>query len=163
MNPIAQPVGLPTRTTISAQPSAQAEQTQTPVQTDNHSSTSGQADTIDISALGRTLASQMKTSQSDGKHSDINDSDLPAEVQRLLKLIRELKQQLQEQQQQLMEVMADTALDEEARKLALAGIQASIGTLSGALINAYNALIQLFKDLDMSSEQITQATALIMK
>ncbi|WP_185268900.1 hypothetical protein [Halopseudomonas xiamenensis] len=105
----------------------------------------------------------MKTSQSDGKHSDINDSDLPAEVQRLLKLIRELKQQLQEQQQQLMEVMTDTALDEEARKLALAGIQASIGTLSGALMNAYNALIQLFKDLDMSSEQITQATALIMK
>ncbi len=159
MNLIAHAV----RVTVPAQSPTQAGQTHVPVPPNDNSSTSSQADTIDISALGRTLASQMKTSQSDGKHSDINDSDLPAEVQRLLKLIRELKQQLQEQQQQLMEVMTDTALDEEARKLALAGIQASIGTLSGALMNAYNALIQLFKDLDMSSEQITQATALIMK
>lgn len=159
MNLIAQAV----RVTVPAQSPTQAGQTHVPVPPNDNSSTSSQTDTIDISALGRTLASQMKTSQSDGKHSDINDSDLPAEVQRLLKLIRELKQQLQEQQQQLMEVMTDTALDEEARKLALAGIQASIGTLSGALMNAYNALIQLFKDLDMSSEQITQATALIMK
>lgn len=163
MNPIAQPVGLPTSTIIPAQPIAPAGQAPAPAPSDSNGSASSPADTVDISSLGRTLASQVKASQTDGKHSDIDDSDLPAEVQRLLKLIRELKQELREQQQQLMEVMADTALSEEARKLTLAGIQASIGTLSSALMNAYNALIKMFKELNMSNEQIAQATALIMK
>lgn len=126
--------GLPARTTSLANPALP----------ENNRSPSSQADSVDISSLGRALSALGQTSQPGGSQGESSPYELPEEIQRLLEYIRDLQRQLHEQQQQLARATADTSLSQETKQLELAGLQASISALTSSLMSA---MTQLFQEL----------------
>lgn len=102
-------------------------------------------DTVDLSSLGRALSALSQTRQTGSTASESSGYELPEEAQRLMELIQELQQQLQEKQQELIAIMADTHLSQEAKQLKLAELQASISALTNNLLGAMNQLLQMLE------------------
>ncbi|NQD93348.1 hypothetical protein HP532_11895 [Pseudomonas sp. CrR25] len=109
---------------------------------------------ISLSELGRARAAEAQ------KNSDIDDSDLPASIKQVLKMIRELKAQIAAKQAELDAVLAVQGLDPDAQRAQIEAIQTQLSTLNGALAGANAILIQLLGGQDLSDEQ-KQAAALL--
>lgn len=95
------------------------------------------------------------------KNQDIDDSDLPDTIKDLLKMIRELKAQLQERTQALQRLMADTSLSDEERSQQAQQLQAEVTTLSGALATAMGQLTKAIKEVNLSDAQAGEVAKLL--
>ena len=107
-----------------------------------------------ISGAAMKLAKAQKD-----QNDDIEGSGLPDQVQKILKMIREIKKQIAEKQAQLQQVMANSNLNPEQARAQAAGLQAAIAGLSAALLNANASLVKAMKDL--SGEDALKASSLM--
>jgi len=123
----------------------------------------GQAASVRISGSGQALYASNRTRQEVGNNDDIDSSSLPDEIKQMLKMIREIKARLREQQQELVEVMADQTLGDEERKARMAAIQATMGSLSGALVSATITLNKLMNSMSLNDTQKTEVMKLMSK
>ncbi|PAU87798.1 hypothetical protein CK507_09625 [Pseudomonas sp. WN033] len=112
---------------------------------------------VSLSQLGRELSAKP-----DGKHKDIDDSDLPDSIKTLLKMIRELKLQIAIKLAELQELTADQSLDPEQKNARLQALRAELGGLNSALTSASNNLARLMRDQGLSSEQMQAAATLAL-
>ena len=110
---------------------------------------------VELSAQGLNKASGSKRNQ------DIDNSDLPKQIQALLKMIRELKQQLAGKMAELQAALTDPGLGEEQRQLRAQGLQSAVSSLNGALSAANASLVKAMEDSGLSAEQMLAAMALI--
>ncbi|MBX6433456.1 hypothetical protein K4L92_02690, partial [Pseudomonas syringae pv. tomato] len=62
-------------------------------------------------------------------NADIESSGLPEQTQKTLKMIRELKRQIEEKQQELQSLMADQSMDPEIKKSKIGALVTEISTL----------------------------------
>lgn len=123
----------------------------------------GQVGSVRISGHGQALYAGNRASQAAGNSDDIDSSSLPDEIKQMLKMIREIKARLREQQQELVEVMADQTLGDDERKARMAAIQATMGSLSGALVSATVALNKLMNSMSLNDTQKTEVLTLMSK
>ncbi|NYT80733.1 hypothetical protein H0A70_04390 [Alcaligenaceae bacterium] len=114
---------------------------------------------VDLSPAGRTLSAAGSKGNANG---DIDDSDLPDQIKQALKRIREIRAELQKKQRELQEVMADTRMKPDQRKMRVAMLQSEVMSLTAALHLASNALAKLMNELDLSAEQAMTAGQLMM-
>lgn len=80
-------------------------------------------------------------------NNDIEESGLDENVQKLLKMIRQLKQQIAEKMAEMSAVMADKRLSPEQALAKLSGVQSALGGLQAALTAAYASLNEAMKNL----------------
>lgn len=135
---------------------------QSPLGNTQPDDTAQEAGTVKISMAGLMMAGQANK-RSSGKYDDIENSGLPDEVQRILKMIRDLKEKLKVEQEKLQQIMNDASLSDEARQLKAAQSQAMINALSGALADANQMLAKVTKDLNLSKEDLVKVAAFAMK
>ncbi|MFO2465205.1 hypothetical protein OOJ96_15605 [Pseudomonas sp. 15FMM2] len=94
-------------------------------------------------------------------NNDIEESGLAENVQKLLKMIRQLKQQIAEKMAEMSAVMADKRLSPEQAQAKVAGLQSALGGLQAALATAYASLTEAMRDL--SAEDALKAASLMAK
>ena len=94
-------------------------------------------------------------------NSDIEDSGLPDNIQKLLKMIRDVKKQIAEKQAEMAAVMADKNLSPEQARARLAGLQSALSGLQAGLTSAQASLAKAMKD--MSAGDAIKASGLAMK
>ena len=122
--------------------------------------TSPVAEGIKVSLSGAGLT---KAAGSHGSNKDIEESGLPENIQQILKMIRQIQQQIAEKVARMQVVMADKRLSDEERRAKLGALQAAIGTLNGGLITANLSLSKAMKQANLSPEQVLKAASLAMK
>lgn len=110
---------------------------------------------VSLSATG------LARSKAEAKNSDIDESDLPATIKQLLKLIRELKAQLAEKMAELQALMAQQNLDAETRQARAQALQTEVGSLSGALSSANAQLVKVIREEGLSAEQSASMASLM--
>lgn len=111
---------------------------------------------VDLSAAGRAAAS------SSSKDADIEQSGLPASVQKLLKAIRELQRQIAELTLQIQQALKDPSLTDEERKSKAAGLQAVMSMLQAQISTSSDDLSTLMNRLKSSNDDKVKAGMLIM-
>ena len=94
-------------------------------------------------------------------NNDIEDSGLPDNIQKLLKMIREVKKQIAEKQQQLQQVLTNSSLSPEQAKAQASALQGEISSLTASLITLNASLAKAMKD--MSSDDALKAASLAAK
>ncbi|HCS08160.1 hypothetical protein CJF40_16035 [Pseudomonas lundensis] len=94
-------------------------------------------------------------------NSDIEDSGLPDNIQKLLKMIRDVKKQIAEKQQQLQQVLTNSSLSPEQAKAQASALQGEISSLTASLITLNASLAKAMKD--MSSDDALKAASLAAK
>lgn len=114
---------------------------------------------VDLSNTGRSLSAG---NVQKNKNDDIDDSDLPDAIKQTLKLIREIKAQLQEKLQELQAAQANQQLTADQRKARVMAIQSEVSALSAALTAASGTLVKLMNDMPLSSDQKMTASMLSM-
>ncbi|WP_257110755.1 hypothetical protein [Pseudomonas ficuserectae] len=96
-------------------------------------------------------------------NADIESSGLPDQTQKTLKMIRELKRQIEEKQQELQALMADQNMDPEIKKSKVGALVTEIATLSAGLATANNALVKQARENKISPDELQQAQQLAAK
>jgi len=154
------PSGLNPITSNAAQTATAAQESET----SSSSNTTGTSRTeaVKVSLSGLALE-KSASAQKAASNRDIEESGLPDTTQNILKMIRELKQKIQEKQAELQAVLMDSHLDPQTRQMKAAGVQSELGALSAALTTASAALNKQIKDGVLSAEQGQQAAMLAMK
>lgn len=102
---------------------------------------------VSLSKIGLQQSDQAK------KNQDIDDSDLPSGVKALLKMIRQLKEDLREATQKLQQIMSNSSLSDEERMIKAQELQAEVAGITSALSSAMGSLIKAMKDMGLSKEQ----------
>lgn len=115
---------------------------------------------VSLSGAGLARSSDEKNANAD---KDIEESGLPDQAQKILKMIRELQRKIEEKQAEMQEAMADQSLSPEARQAKVAGLLSELSTLTATLVSANNSLDKLSKNGTLSSEQAQQAANLALK
>ncbi|KAF0863871.1 hypothetical protein [Pseudomonas sp. LD120] len=98
-----------------------------------------------------------------GRDTDIEDSGLPENIQRILKMIRQLQRQIVEIMAQLQAVKADKHLTPEAARIRIGSLQSTLATLNGGLLTANASLAKTMKETGLSSEQVLKVATLAMQ
>ena len=93
-------------------------------------------------------------------NSDIEESGLDENVQKLLKMIRQLKQQIAEKLAELQAIAADKSLTPEEVQAKVANVQGAISSLQAGLMTAQISLAKAMKT--MSADQALKAASLSM-
>ena len=88
---------------------------------------------VRISMSGSALASGRSTKQAAAKDSDIDDSNLPDNVKKLVKRLRELRQKLEQKAQELQELSNSTAGNPEQRRMRIEALRTEVGALTSAM------------------------------
>lgn len=112
---------------------------------------------VSLSELGKARSAAAE------KNRDIDESSLPDSVKQVLKMIRELKEQIAAKQAELEAVMADPGLDPETRRLRVEALHSELASLNAALASANGSLLKLTRELDLSDVQMQELSGLIMK
>ncbi|WP_313327411.1 hypothetical protein [Pseudomonas qingdaonensis] len=115
---------------------------------------------VTLSAEGREKAS---SSREANPSKDIEESGLPDQAQKILKMIREIQQKIDEKQEELQALMNDQSISQEVKQARAGALQSTLATLSASLISANNSLDKLSKNGTISAAQSQQATQLMMK
>ena len=110
---------------------------------------------VTLSELGKVRAAA-------AKNNDIDEADLPDNIKEILKMIRELRQQIAEKQAELQALMAESGMDPEAKQMRLDMLRGELASLQGALSTAQASLVEALKDKRLSDDQRMQATSLAM-
>lgn len=115
---------------------------------------------VKVSLSGAGL---QKSSSAAGDDSDIEESGLPENIQKLLKMIRKLQQQIAEKLAQLQAAMADKRLSPDEVKARIGSLQTALAALNSGLLTANASLAKAMRDAGLSPEQVVKASALLMK
>jgi len=105
----------------------------------------------------------LKKSAEANSNDDIEQSGLPDKAQKLLKMIRELKKQIEEKNEQLRALIADQSLTDEEKRSKVGAIQTTVAALSSSLTTASTTLDNLTKNGTLTAAQGQQAAQLAMK
>ncbi len=127
------------------------------------STTNSPVEGVKVSLSSVSLQKAAEDSSSTHSNKDIEESGLPEQAQKILKMIRELQQKIQEKLQELQALMADTRMSPDEKRARVAGVQSELGALTNSLMSANNTLAKLSRNGTLSSEQAQQAAALAMK
>ena len=111
--------------------------------------------TVTISADAFKAAGAAKSS-----NADIDDSGLDDNVKQVLKMIRQLKQQIAEKQAELAAVAAANNLSPEEARAKTSALQSEISSLQAGLMSAQASLAKAMKG--MSAEDSMKAASLAM-
>ncbi|WP_082224433.1 hypothetical protein [Pseudomonas trivialis] len=111
--------------------------------------------TVTISADAFKAAGAAKSS-----NADIDDSGLDDNVKQVLKMIRQLKQQIAEKQAELAAVAAANNLSPEEARARTSALQGEISSLQAGLMSAQTSLAKSMKG--MSAEDSMKAASLSM-
>lgn len=93
-------------------------------------------------------------------NADIDDSGLDDNVKQVLKMIRQLKQQIAEKLAELQAIAADKSLTPEEVQAKVANVQGAISSLQAGLMTAQISLAKAMKT--MSADQALKAASLSM-
>ncbi|KTC21444.1 hypothetical protein AO391_08030 [Pseudomonas marginalis ICMP 9505] len=93
-------------------------------------------------------------------NADIDDSGLADNVKQVLKMIRQLKQQIAEKQAQLAAVAANSSLSPEEARIRTSALQGEISMLQAGLMTAQTSLAKAMKG--MSAEDSMKVASLSM-
>lgn len=143
---------------FTALPRASASPVARVAKADNAVSATKSDDRVSLSPAGL----QQAKAASKGENQDIDDSGLPDTLKHLLKLIRQLKAQLQERNLALQKVMSNSGLGDAERSLQARQLQAEIGTLNGAPATVMKQLAKAMKTADLSQEQAAKVAELLV-
>lgn len=97
------------------------------------------------------------------ENSDIEESGLPETIQTILKLIRELKEQIARRQAELQAVLSDKNLDAEQMQMKSGSLQTTIAGLNSGLMTAYARLNKAIKAAGLNAEQLMKVASLVAK
>lgn len=112
---------------------------------------------VSLSELGKARSAAAQ------KNRDIDESSLPDVLKDLLKMIRELKAQIEAKKAELKEVMSDQSLDPETKRMKIEALQGELASLQGALSSANATLIKTMREQDLSDQQMQEVASLVMK
>jgi Sec-independent protein translocase protein TatA len=112
---------------------------------------------VSLSELGQARSAAAQ------KNRDIDESSLPDTVKQILKMIRELKAQIEAKKDELKEVMSDQSLDPDSRRLKVEALQSELAMLQGALSSAQATLVKIMREQGLSGEQMQEVSTLLMK
>lgn len=115
---------------------------------------------VSLSVEGRQMASSGSKANS---NKDIEESGLPDQAQKILKMIREIQKKIDEKQEELQALIADQNLSPEVKRSKAGVLQSTLATLTANLMSANNSLDKLSKNGTLSTAQLQQATQLMMK
>ncbi|MDU9021226.1 coiled-coil domain-containing protein 60 [Pseudomonas corrugata] len=115
---------------------------------------------VTLSGVGLQKAANERSANA---NKDIEESGLPDQVQKLLKMIRELKQKIQEKQSEMQALMADQSMSPETKQTKISALQTTLSTLTASLMTASASLEKLSKNGSLSAAQVQQAAKLAMK
>ncbi|MBV4451998.1 MULTISPECIES: hypothetical protein [Pseudomonas] len=110
---------------------------------------------VTISAEAFKSAGAAKSS-----NADIDDSGLDDNVKQVLKMIRQLKQQIAEKQAELAAIAAANNLSPEEARARTSALQSEISSLQAGLMSAQTSLAKSMKG--MSAEDSMKAASLSM-
>ena len=111
--------------------------------------------TVTISADAFKAAGTAKSS-----NADIDDSGLDDNVKQVLKMIRQLKQQIAEKQAELAAIAAAGNLSPEEARIRTSALQGEISSLQNGLMSAQTSLAKSMKG--MSAQDSMKAASLSM-
>jgi len=112
---------------------------------------------VSLSELGKARSAAAQ------KNRDIDESSLPDVLKDLLKMIRELKAQIEAKKAELKELMSDQSLDPETKRIKIEALQGELASLQGALSSANATLIKTMREQDLSDQQMLEVASLVMK
>lgn len=113
---------------------------------------------VTISGLGLQKATNEKTAD----NRDIEESGLPDQAQKILKMIREIQQKIEEKQQELQAVLADQSMAAEAKDARVNSLQSELVSLTASLSTVNNSLDKLSKSGTLTRSQVEQSAQLLM-
>ncbi|UZE21993.1 hypothetical protein LOY67_18275 [Pseudomonas sp. B21-056] len=148
---------LPTFSAEQTKPTAEVEQTPA-----NKSSVGTQVEGVKVSLSGVGLQ-KAANERSANANKDIEESGLPDQAQKILKMIRELKQKIAEKQSEMQALMADQSMSPETKQVKVGALQATLSTLTASLMTASASLDKLSKNGTLSAAQAQQVVKLAMK
>ncbi|WP_260960930.1 hypothetical protein [Pseudomonas citri] len=156
----AQLSGVQPLSTISVEPKKSMDEVaQAPAE---KSSTGTQVEGVKVSLSGVGLQ-KAANERATNTNKDIEESGLPDQAQKILKMIRELKQKIEEKQSEMQALMADQSMSPETKQAKVGALQATLSTLTASLVTASAALEKLTKNGTLSAAQAQQAAKLAMK
>lgn len=119
---------------------------------------------LDLSAAGKAMAAGAgaASAKKANPNADIDEADLPDQIKKLLKRIREIREQLRQKQAELQKVVNDTGMQPEKRKMRIALLEGEIMTLTSALMLTSEKLARMISEMKLSQEQAMAAGQLIM-
>ncbi|WP_085577566.1 MULTISPECIES: hypothetical protein [unclassified Pseudomonas] len=117
-------------------------------------------ESVKVSLSGEALE---KSAGFGGDNHDIEGSDLPENVQQLLKMIRKFRQQITEKNARINAVMADKTLSNEERTAKIAALKSAISALNTGLITANLSLAKVVDQSGLTSEQNMKTASLLTK
>lgn len=105
------------------------------------------------SGLKVTLSAEgtAKSSGESGKNADIDASNLPDGVKKILKVIREIQEKIQKKMDELDAVKKDNLLSEKEREAKVEGILGELGVLTSQLTTSSNDLHRTENEMKLSA------------
>ncbi|WP_011300626.1 hypothetical protein [Cupriavidus necator] len=88
---------------------------------------------VHISMSGNALSGTRGAKETASKDSDIDNSNLPDNVKKLIKRMRELREKLEQKAQELQELSHSTAGSPEQRRMRMEALRAEVGALTAAM------------------------------
>ncbi|MFN3579242.1 MAG: hypothetical protein ACK4VV_02055 [Pseudomonas sp.] len=118
---------------------------------------------LDVEGIRVTLSELGKARSSAGQQSQgIDDSGLPETIKQLLKMIRELKLQLDQKMAELQALAGDASLTADEKQMRMQALQSEVAMLSSALTGAYANLEKAMRDSQLDPEGVQKALSLVM-
>lgn len=103
---------------------------------------------VALSPEGKALAAKHGS-----KNADIDSSNLPDGVKKILKVIREIQEKIQKKMEELDKVMRDQSLSDKERESKAQSIQGELAALTSQLSSSTNDLRRVENELKLSTEQ----------
>lgn len=115
---------------------------------------------VRISMSGSTLATGRATDKAAARDSDIDNSNLPDTVKKLIKRLRELREKLEQKVQELQELSNSKTGNAEQRRMRIEALRTEVGALTSAMNSVSADLAEATRKF--SSDQKTAVAGLIM-
>ena len=113
--------------------------------------------------VGETWRQSLREHDLEGSPTrDIEESGLPQSIQDLLKMIRDLRQQIARKQVQIEEVLNSHAGDIQQRLQRVRALQDEVTSLNGALLTATQQLTEQLRASQLTDAQQHQASLLAL-
>ncbi|MGX1126905.1 hypothetical protein [Pseudomonas sp. HLS-6 TE3448] len=101
-----------------------------------------------------------KSAQENGKHADIDASNLPETVKTVLKSVREIQERINEKMDELKAVMNDHLLPIKSREAKIHGLQIELASLTSELNKATQVLRRTENEMKLSTAEKNLSKAL---
>ncbi|MCI3944815.1 chemotaxis protein [Pseudomonas syringae] len=111
---------------------------------------------VNLSSEGKAAAAASSS------NADIEQSGLPASVQKILKGIRELQRRIEETMEQIQKALNDQSLSPEERRTKAGALQTVLSTLQAQVSNSTADLSSLMNSLRSSDADKTKAGMLVL-